>query len=299
MTRDATHEHLAAALADAEAGWAFGGFGAAAEFRRGDDEAFAPLGAGRLGLRTARGAIELVLPSAMRPVAYETPVGDAWSHAVALCLPEAALPRAPRTVLTEVGPDAGALDPAQGDARLFDLGLGLRQVAACLRTRDPGALARLRAGLSRPVADPDGLVLPELRAGAAGLVFAGPLGRIEVEAAALHARPPGPRAYVVPRILRLRRTHVATAPIPAGLVPCGHLHPPHPCRDAEGRPIPFDHGRHAAFQGTLARWGDPRAFALKAHLLGAGPRPDLPPDRWTRAVERVVRVQAARIASDG
>lgn len=299
MPSDANaRDDLSAALSDPEAAWSLGAFGAAAEFRRRPDEPCEPLGGGRFGLRTGRGGIELVLPDAFRPVAYETPVGDGWSHALALCLPAAALDPAPRTGLGEIGPDHGALDPARRGAVLFDLGLDAAQVSVRVRTRDAETLARLRARLGATAPDFDAAILPEVAGGRADLVFAGPLGRIEVLAGGL-GDPSGPRAYAVPRILRLRRSHAATAPIPPGLVPCAHLYPPHPCRDGAGRPIPFDRARHDAFQGLLARWGDRPAFALKQALLrptaSAGSEPVPVPDRRGRAVARVAGAQAERL----
>lgn len=297
MTSDATlRDALAAALADPESGWSLGAFGAAAEFRRRADEPVEPLGDGRLGLRSARGSLALVLPDALRPVAYEMPVGHGWSHAVALCLPAAALAPEPATGLAEIGADAGALDPEGREAVLFALGLGLAQVSVGVRAREAGLLTRLRSQLgTRP--DVAGTILPAVADGRADLVFSGPLGRIEVLGGGL-GDPFGPRAYVVPEILRLGRTHVATAPIPPGLVPCAHLHPPHPCRDAAGRAMAFDPARHAAFQALLARWGDPESLALKRAISGGGPVPSHVPDRWSRAVARVARRQRDRIGGD-
>lgn len=276
------------ALADPEAGWSLGTFGAAGEFRRRPGEPALPLAGGRLGLSTARGGIALHLHPDLVPVAYETPLPGGWSHAVALCLPAEAVRGPARTGLTELGPDRAALRPEAAGRILFDLGLGLPQVAACLRSDVPEVLTRLRR--MRGPAALDEARLAEMRAGRLGLVFAGPLGRVEVEA---FGEAPGPRAYAVAGVLRLGRSHAATAPIPRGLVPCAHLHPAHPLRDADGQPRPFDGARHAAFQALLERWGDPGLLAWKRHRLGLGPRPLRAPDRWTRAAERVGQAQAA------
>ncbi len=289
---------LLTALAAQETGWSLGAFGAAAEFRRRTDEPFSTLGDGRPGLRTGRGGIALTLPEAVRPVAYEMPVGDGWSHAVALCLPAARSIAAPCTRFTELAPDADALDPARRDAACFDLGLGLAQASVRIRTERAATLERLRAYRGAAAPDFDAVIRPELAAGHADLLVVGPLGRIEV-IGGCQADPFGPRAYLVPKILRRRLTHVATAPIPPGLVPAAHLYPPHPCRDEAGRPRPFDRARHAAFQTLLARWGDPGGLALKAAFAaGAPPHVDLE-NRWTRAIARVVHAQARHLAHPG
>lgn len=272
-------------LAEPETGWSLGTFGAAAEFRRGPDEPAWPLADGRLGLRTARGGIALVPRADLVPVAYETALPGGWSHAVALCLPDSALPRPGRGAVAALGPDRAALDPQARAAPLFDLGLGLGPVAVLARADDADGLAHLRALVGAPLPDPEGFVA----AGRATLVFAGPLGRVEV----LRGGTSGPRAHMVARVLRLGRTHVATAPIPPGLVPCLQIQPPHPLRDRRGAPCPPRAGPHAAFQALLERWGDPALVALKRHRLGLGPDPGLAPDRRTRGVARVAAAQIA------
>ncbi|GJD46575.1 hypothetical protein AFCDBAGC_4457 [Methylobacterium cerastii] len=287
-------EILLDALADPASAWSLGAFGAAAEFRRGQDEPFATLEAGRVGLRTARGGVVLTLIETLRPVAYEMPVGDGWSHAVALCLPATSLVPPARMGFTDFGPDAEALDPTRREAVSFDLGLGLSPASVRIRTDRPAALDRLRAHRGSASIDFDAVIRPELVAGGADLVVAGPLGRIEMLGGAGDAS--GPRAFVVPKILLRRLTHLATAPIPVGLVPVGHLYPPHPCRDAAGRAMPFERARHDAFQALLARWGDRDGFALKAAILSGGPRPAQAADRWVRAIERVAGAQAGYLA---
>lgn len=289
--RDPVRDLIRDLLAEPEAGWSLGTFGAAAAFRRGPDEPARPLADGRLGLLTARGGIALGTRPDLVAVAYETAVPGGWSHAVALCLPESALPRPRRGAVTALGPDHGALDPGARADMLFDLGLGLGPVAILARAGDAEGLARLQARAGAPLPDPEGFVAAADRP---DFVFAGPLGRVEVlRRGAVPDGAPGPRAHMVPRVLRLGRRHVATAPIPPGLVPCAHVEPPHPLRDGSGLPRPFRPGTHAAFQALLARWGDPALVALKRHRLGLGPDPGLAPDRRTRAVARVVAAQIA------
>jgi hypothetical protein len=99
---------------------------------------------------------------------------------------------------------------------------------------------------------------------------------------------------VLPRLLQHRRTHAATEPVPEGLVPCVHLYPAHPTKDQMGRLRAFDSARHAAFQQTLERFGDPRTVALKqrvAAAVAAGEDPAVVPvinDRFARAGIRIV-----------
>ncbi len=280
---------LRAALADPETGWSLGSLGALAAFRRERDEPAEPVADGRLGLVTARGALALAPLPALRPLAYETVFAGGWSQAIALCLPAEACAMAGRAVLTEVGPDGGAAREEDRAAILFDLGLSLRAVDACLRTADPALIARLRGCVGQTP-----LVAGHWLAGASPhRVFLTRIGRIEVFTP-WEAGPVGPHTRFAPEILRAGRTHAATAPIPPGLVPCGGLHPPHPAKDAADRAIPFLRERHAAFQALLDAWGEPALVAAKrAAEAGSAPPPGpVPSRRYLRAALRAAEVQA-------
>ncbi|MCJ2083058.1 DUF6925 family protein [Methylobacterium sp. J-090] len=289
-------DHLARALDDPTSHWNLGGFGAVAAFGHAVGEPVGRLG--RFGRLTPRGALILDPTDELVMVAYETGFAGGWSHCVALCLPAASALVPGPEVVTQRGPDAGAARREDSDALLFDLGVGIPQGWAGLRTRDPDLVARLSAACGTSAFAPDSPVPRLLAERRTDVVMGTPLGRIEVFGGPHVPVPGGPRAFVAPQVLRARRTHAATAPIPPGLIPCANLHPPHPCRDAEGRPSPFDAGAHAAFQAVLARWGDPRLFALKLRLA-AGEAMPRGADRAARTVARVVAAQVACRAEAG
>jgi hypothetical protein len=103
-------------------------------------------------------------------------------------------------------------------------------------------------------------------------VFIGRLGRLEVFQpipAPDSTSPAGPHTHVLPKLLDRRRTHAASEPIPKALVPCAHFYPPHPTKDAMGKPCSFDRDRHVAFQRMLERFGDPGLVALKQKIAAA------------------------------
>jgi len=258
-------------LADPGTGWSLGSFGAIAEFvRDADEECLIDPG---LGLATRRGAIRLEPVPELRPFAYETAFGSGWNHAVALCLPEGACAMNGRTLVTELGPDCDAVRPEHRDDVLFDLGLGLLAVDACVRVGDPEAVAALRAGCGLPLFDPLNPIGPRLVGMSPHRVFTTRFGRIEVFQPippADGASPEGPHTHVIPKLLRGGRTHAATTPIPDGFVPCAALHPPHPTKDGMGRPQPFDRARYDAFQALLERWGDPSLLDLKRRVMAGG-----------------------------
>lgn len=281
------------ALADPGTAWSLGSFGAIAEFMRDPEEPVSPLSDGRLGLATARGAIALEVLPELRPLAYETAFASGWNHAVALCLPEDRCAMGRRTVVTELGPDEAAARPEDRDAVLFDLGLGLTAVDACVRTRDPEAIACLRAGLGQPLFDLSNPIGPQLVRLSPHRVFLARFGRIEVFSpipGPAGTSPEGPHTHVLPKLLKGGRTHAATTPIPPGLVPCAAIHPPHPYKDMMGARIPFEPERLAAFQTLLDRWADPDWLAIKRG--GAqGPGGTISP-KHAQSARRAAEIQA-------
>jgi hypothetical protein len=98
------------------------------------------------------------------------------------------------------------------------------------------------------------------------------VGRIEVYQPIPdpHGRSPqGPHTHVLPKLLAHGRTHSANEQIPDGWVPCAHLYPAHPARDAFGQSRPFDPTRHDAFQHVLRMFGNPDFIALKQRVADA------------------------------
>ncbi len=260
-------------LATSGSGWSIGAFGAIAEFIRDPDEALADQGP--LVLATNRGAIRIVVPPDVRPVAYEMVSSrpDRWLHGVAFCLDEAAARMSVRQCLTEVGPDDDAVMDADRAAILFDIGTGAGNVNALLRTDDSALISFLREHVGQNVlAMPD--VMATLVAANPQRVFVSRMGRIEVRQrigspAADPPTPEGPHTHVLPKVLSRRRTHSANLPIPPGTVPCLNLYPANPTFDMLGRPKKFDDAAFARFQLLLQAWGIPDATEAKNALVTA------------------------------
>jgi hypothetical protein len=270
-------DDLLAWVDDPDAGWSVGTFGALAEFLRDPDEpADVRHGSGQATVVTPRGGIDVRLTDDVVPVAWERRAGDAWSQALALCV---FLPSGGRSVITELGPDTGALRAEDREAVLVDLGVGAPHLEACVRTSDAALLAALRAVEGRPLAG---------AGSAAGLlVDAGPhrvfrtaVARLEVYTPIpppTGASPDGPHTHLLPRLLAHGRTHAATDPIPPGHVPAATVHLPHPTRAVDGRRIPPRPERHRRAQEVLARYGDPAAVSAKAAVNGALATSEEPP----------------------
>jgi hypothetical protein len=298
---------IAGELADAEAQWSLGTFGAIAEFSRAADEpAEIQHGEMSCAVVTPRGGIRLLAHPDLRPVAFETVATLGWSQRVAFCLPEKAAAMSQRTVLTEVGPDDEALRGEDRGAVLFDLGLGALQVDCCIRSADRALTEGLRAYAGRSLFEPGNPAMGLILGGSPHRVFATRAGRAEVYQAIPQASgtaPEGPHTHVLPKLLAHKRTHAATEPIPRGLVSCAHLYPAHPLRDGHGRARPFDAARYAVFQRLLSRHGDAEHMRMKRNVVkavssGAGPEAiAMPTDRFAQASIRIALRQLK--ASEG
>lgn len=263
---------LAGQMADPQTQWSLGTFGAIAEFARDPDETARLADDGALAAVTDRGGIRIEPCDDLRLVAFETTTKEAWNHRVALCLPEDRCDMNRRAVLTELGADTDALRERERGAVLFDLGLDALQVDVCVRVSDPQVAAQLRAHCGQPVMAAGNPAMGVILAHSPHRVFISRLGRIEVYQPIPPPdgkSPEGPHTHVLPNLLKHRRTHAATEPIPEGFVPCAHLYPAHPVKDTQGRPIAFDRERHDAFQRVLQRFGDPHHLALKQRVLAA------------------------------
>ena len=287
-------------LADPDAQWSLGTFGAIAEFMR---DAHEPAEIARearsISVVTPRGGIRLEAQPGLRPIAFETITTQSWSQRVAFCLPEAESAMNRRAVLSELSSDTDALRAQDREAVLFDLGLGVLQVDCCIRTSDADLIEGLRAHAGRSLFAPGNPAMGLILCHSPHRVFITRAGRAEVFQgipATGGKAPEGPHTHVLPKLLAHGRTHAATEPIPDGWISCAHLDPAHPLRDGDGRTMPFDAARHAAFQGLLAQFGDPAHVRVKtgvAAALAAGEGPDgTLTERFARAVVRVALRQA-------
>lgn len=295
-------------LFDTGSQWNLGTFGAIAEFMRDAGEPAEIVDEpDRLSATTARGGIGLGRLDGVRLHASESAVGSHWNHRVALCLPEDACAMNRRIVLTELGPDTGALRPQDAAGILFDMGLGTLQTDICIRTADPVLIDVLREAAGRSLFEPGNPAMGAIVAAGPHRVFLARFGRCETYQPIPPAdgrSPEGPHTHVLPQILRSGRTHAATEPVPKGFVPCAHLVPPHPLKDGLGRLHAFDRDAFQGFETLLDRFGDPALVDLKRRAkqaIAAGLAPEFfepPRSRFGRQALRVHLRQAAFGGSD-
>jgi hypothetical protein len=288
---------LATHLADPETGWSLGTFGAIAEFVRSPHEPVVMESAGvGVSAVTDRGGIRIRRVAGLRLVASEGAAGENWNQRVALCLRNDQCAANGRGVLTELGRDAEAIRERDRDAILFDLGLETLQVDACVRVSDPDVVERLRACCGRRAFDPSSPAMATILAASPHRVFMSRVGRVEVFQPIPPANgrsPEGPHTHVLPKLLRHRRTHSATEPIPSGWVPCAHFYPAHPTKDAFGAVRSYESRCHNAFQELMRRFGDGELVDLKKRVIAAvsaGNDPStfaVPADRFARTTIRI------------
>jgi hypothetical protein len=306
MAREQVRDLLAGHIHDPDTPWSLGTFGGIAEFSRDQNEPV-ELTASATGFAavTERGGIAIKAHDKLRPVASESISKQSWSHRVALCLPVDCCAMNRRGVLTELGADAEALRERDRAGVLFDIGLDALQADLCIRTSDPEAIAKLRSHAGRSVFEPGNPAMGVILAANPHRVFVSRIGRIEVYQPmppATGKSPDGPHTHVLPKLLRSKRTHPATEPVPDGWVPCAHFYPSHPARDAMGEPRPFDHSHHQAFQRLMEMHGLPESLALKQQVTRAVLDGRLPfaPETISDRVGRIsIRIALRQIKATG
>ena len=289
--------------------WSLGTFGGIAEFSRDSDETAKLATSGSwISAITARGAVAIESHEKLRPFASESITKQSWSHRVALCLPEDICAMNQRNVLTELGADVGALREQDRGGVLFDVGLEAMQADLCIRTSDPEAIGKLRNHTGRSVFEPDNPAMGIILSAHPHRVFISRIGRLEVYQQippATGKSPDGPHTHVLPKLLKSKRTHPATEPVPDGWVPCAHFYPSHPAKDAMGEPRPFDHRQHDAFQRLIEMHGLAESVRVKKQVMSAvsGGHPpfaqDMVSDRFGRISVRVAlrQMRASGVSS--
>jgi hypothetical protein len=272
--------------------WSLGTFGAIAEFSRDPAESVKiSTSSSDISAITERGGLTIHMADNLRPFASESLTRQNWAHRVALCLPKEACEMSRRTALSELGPDTGALRAEDRGDLLFDLGLDALQADFCVRVADEATVAKLREHVGRSVFEPGNPAMGIILASNPHRVFISRLGRLEVYQPippATGKSPAGPHTHVLPKLLKSKRTHPATELIPEDWVPCAHLYPAHPLKDAMGEPRPFDHARHRAFQRMLDAYGSPAGIDAKGKVIAAIAEGQ-PPSMSNIAADRVVR----------
>lgn len=252
---------LKEALMQEETGWNMGSFGAIAEFHHVSGDPSPKAFDGFMQV-TERGGIRIDDLAKVRPVAYETlsPKPHRWTQAVSLCLPKSNAAMNQRDVLSELGPDDAALRAEDREAILFDMGLAQFQIDFCIRTADPELIDVLRRQSGRSLFDADNPAMAAILKGHPHRVALSRIGRVEVFQMiggpdTGGKSPEGPHTHVLPKLLRVGRTHSANTPIPHGWVPVCGMHPENPVIGRLGEDKELVREAFDVFQEILRAWG--------------------------------------------
>lgn len=145
-------------------------------------------------------------------------------------LPEGDALLSPARGLTELGDDDGAVRAADREQRLFDLGLGLGHVRACVRTADTTLLSVLREHQGENVLERGHPAMTAIKAHGPHRVFESASARIEVfqpipSRARRERTPDGPHTHVLPSLIGTPDAIVSQ--LPHGMLPVLTLYPAH------------------------------------------------------------------------
>jgi len=265
-------ELVAKQLLDIETGWSIGSFGAIGEFHQRADDDVRKNKPSELIRVTEKGGIRVLADKLgeSRCIAYETLSKNPrrWTSDVIFCLPEKDAEMAGRSVLTALGPDKDALNEADQKAQMFDMGLSLRHVDFCVRTKDQGLIEVLQKYEGTSLFAEGGEAMVAILNAHPHRVVCSKLGRVEIYQKiggpeTGDVSPDGPHTHVLPKLIKSGKTHSSNAQVPEGYLACLYMHPANPVMGPDGKDIPFQKDRYEAFQDLMTEFGDVESMALK------------------------------------
>lgn len=302
---DVLHQNLN----DPGTSWSIGTFGALGEFFWDSQETKSIQLCDAGGdVVTGRGALSVRISPDVRMLPYEqlSKRPDLWQQGANFCLPDAQARQEPKAVLTELGPDSGALREKDRNAVLFDLGLDTPTLSACVRTDNQDLLAVLRQHVGKSIFDGQNLAMKAIKNKSPHRVFISQLGRVEVYQYIAPVSgglpvPEGPHTHIQPKLLKEKKTHPINVPMLKGYLPGLSMYPANPMLDQKGSRRSFDTAAHQAFQAVLGEFGPSGIAKLKQQVRqavqkGRKPSDALAPDRWSRAT---VKVTLRQLAAEG
>lgn len=267
-----TEELIVEQLQDPLSSFSIGSFGAIAEFQRAPEESATMNLNLPFSIVTDRGSLKIDLIDKVQPIAYENLSKNSlhWRNGIVFCLPIHSAKLQKRGTLTELGPDWSAIRAKDQGASLFDIGINTINVDFCIRTGNEKLIEVLRRAEGRSIFEPDNPVIGEIIAANPHRVAISKLGRIEVYQHIPSDRTPdGPHTHLLPKLVRVGRTHSANVPIPEGYVPCLSCYPPNPLYDSLGNEKSLDNKKLQDFMGILEKWGLPDYLEEKKRVLVA------------------------------
>jgi len=262
-------ETLGKAAKNTDTSWSIGTFGAIAEFFHCPQVPTRFLQeTNHLSAENELGKLSIEHHSDLRLVPYEglSTLSSAWTQGVLICLPQSAATLNQRHGIQEIEPDSIAREATDRNQALFDLGLGVAHLDACIRSDDRKLISVLRSHQGKSLFSTDPPLAALIRAANPTRSFRTKIACIDVYQAIPDDNdetPLGPHTHVSERLLAHNRTQAATIPVPEGWIPVLAFYPPNPVRDARGELAAFDFDTYNRFQSLLLAHGSPEYGGAK------------------------------------
>ncbi len=291
-TKTTLQQQLFKHLNQQSCSFSIGCFGAIAEFHRlPSDHPQVQNRQNTLESLTPEGAIRIRCDQPLTPVAYEMTSRQPhrWQQGVVFCLPAAQAVMSQRQTIAELGEDSQALQQQHRTHRLFDLGIGAKNIDFCIRTDDAALIEALRACIGQSFFAVDVSIRDEILRLSPDRVIVSKAGRIEVyQPIGKDKTPEGSHTHLLPKLLATGRTHSANVPVPDGYLPVLHMYPESSlAEDSEGN-ITLNQSAFEHFQALLKQWGGTAYLEEKARVKQAILANENPED-YPMASERHVR----------
>lgn len=255
--------------------WAIGTFGALAEFSyQSRDQPVFKRESNSLSITTKKGGLRITDHPLLKLVPYEglSNLKNAWTQGIMVCLPSNEAQFGSHSGLTRMGNDPAPIAQISPRTVLYDLGLGVEHLKACVRTDDKDLQTFLDRSAGASLFDKELGLTSRLVKESPTRVFMTKCGRIEIYQDIPNedgTTPLGPHTHVSEKLLARSRTQAATIPIPDGWLPILACYPPNPVRDVHGAPRAFDQKAHTRFQSLYSTFADPSFVAIKTQIMDA------------------------------
>ncbi len=178
--------------------------------------------------RTPGGGLRFIIDDHVRALTFETKDTPIDRSRIVLAVKRERGRRDCSPALTALGPDKGAIDPADRATPLFDLGLGRKEARFCVRIEPGPAQDVMLQTVGVPFPENLARIGPSLLAESPVRVVKTTLGRIEIDTPIPPpdgSSPAGPHTHILPDHLATGRAMPAGLELPRAYLPGAIFYP--------------------------------------------------------------------------